>query len=124
MKALLILSACLSLALGAAFDSEAEVVKNDLNLTAVAMFALFVVATLVITYYCSKKTQSAESFFTAGGGISGFQNGLAISGDYMSAAAFLGLSALIFSYGFDALIYPVGWTIAWPVILFLIAEFR
>ncbi|WP_300859922.1 cation/acetate symporter ActP [uncultured Helicobacter sp.] len=122
MKALLILSACLSLALGAAFDSEAEVVKNDLNLTAVAMFALFVGATLVITYYCSKKTQSAESFFTAGGGISGFQNGLAISGDYMSAAAFLGLSALIFSYGFDALIYPVGWTIAWPVILFLIAE--
>ncbi len=108
--------------LAAAFDAEGEVAKSAFNAPAVAMFALFVIATLVITYFCSKKTQSAESFFTAGGNITGFQNGLAISGDYMSAAAFLGLSALIFSYGFDALIYPVGWTIAWPIILFLIAE--
>lgn len=108
--------------LAAAFDSEGEVVKSSINIPAIIMFVLFVCITLIITYYCSKKTHSTESFFTAGGGISGLQNGLAISGDYMSAAAFLGLSALIFSYGFDALVYPVGWTIAWPVILFLIAE--
>ncbi|RDU71339.1 cation/acetate symporter ActP [Helicobacter aurati] len=108
---------------GAAFDSgEQEIVRNELNLTAVILFIAFVLVTLLITYYSNKRTQSAAAFFTAGGGISGFQNGLAISGDYMSAAAFLGLTALIFSYGFDALIYPVGWTIAWPVILFLIAE--
>lgn len=113
---------CGSYVFGAAFDSGGEVEKSSFNLTAVVMFIAFVVSTLVITYFCNKKTQSASAFFTAGGGISGFQNGLAISGDYMSAAAFLGLSALIFSYGFDALIYPVGWTIAWPVILFLIAE--
>jgi len=122
MKILLSILLCCGFCFAAAFDSDGEVTKSSFNLTAVIMFALFVFATLIITYYCSKKTQSAESFFTAGGSISGFQNGLAISGDYMSAAAFLGLSALIFSYGFDALIYPVGWTIAWPIILFLIAE--
>ncbi|ARJ57222.1 cation/acetate symporter ActP [Campylobacter cuniculorum] len=115
---------CINISLyGAALDSTAEAVqKAPLNITAVVMFILFVLATLIITYFANKKTHSTEAFFTAGGGISGFQNGLAIAGDYMSAAAFLGLTALIFSYGFDSLIYPVGWTIAWPVILFLIAE--
>lgn len=124
MKKVFLLAFLINMLFGAAFDSTggAEDSKAPLNIAAVAMFMFFVLVTLVITYYCNKKTHSTEAFFTAGGGIPGFQNGLAIAGDYMSAAAFLGLTALIFSYGFDALIYPVGWTIAWPVILFLIAE--
>lgn len=121
---LLLLLLCSNLAFGAAFDSgDDEIVKNELNITAVILFLAFVLVTLGITYYSNKKNKFSRCILHCwGGGISGFQNGLAISGDYMSAAAFLGLTELIFSYGFDALVYPVGWTIAWPMILFLIAE--
>ena len=96
--------------------------KQPLNMTAIYMFIIFVGATLGITYWASKRTRTAREFYTAGGGITGFQNGLAIAGDYMSAASFLGISGLVFASGFDGLIYSIGWLVGWPVIMFLIAE--
>ncbi len=96
--------------------------KQPLNLEAVAMFGLFVLFTLGITKWAAARNKSAADFYTAGGGITGFQNGLALAGDYMSAASFLGISGLVFASGFDGLIYSVGWLVGWPIILFLIAE--
>jgi len=96
--------------------------KQDLNITAVIMFASFVAATLWITKWAAAKTKSAADFYTAGGGITGFQNGLAIAGDYMSAASFLGISGLVFANGFDGLIFSIGWLVGWPIITFLMAE--
>lgn len=83
---------------------------------------LFVGGTLYITYWASKRTRSRQDYYTAGGRITGFQNGLAIAGDYMSAASFLGISALVYASGYDGLIYSIGFLIGWPIILFLIAE--
>ena len=96
--------------------------KQATNWTAISMFAIFVAATLWITKQAAAKTRSAADFYTAGGGITGFQNGLAIAGDYMSAASFLGISGLVFSSGFDGLIFSIGWLVGWPVITFLMAE--
>ena len=95
--------------------------KQATNWTAIAMFAIFVGATLWITKWASAKTKSAADFYTAGGGISGFKNGLAIAGDFMSAASFLGISAMVFSKGYDGLLYSIGWLVGWPILLFLIA---
>jgi cation/acetate symporter len=99
-----------------------DVVKQSVNLEAIAMFGAFVALTLIITYVSAKRTKSASDFYAAGGGISGSQNGLAIAGDYMSAASFLGISGLVFANGFDGLIYSVGFLVGWPIVLFLIAE--
>jgi len=96
--------------------------KRDLNVPAIAMFFVFVIATLGITYWAAKRTRTAKDFYTAGGGIVGYQNGLAIAGDYMSAASFLGISGLVYLKGFDGLIYSIGFLVGWPIILFLIAE--
>jgi len=96
--------------------------KQSVNAEAITMFAIFVGLTLVITYVSAKRTKSASDFYAAGGGITGFQNGLAMAGDYMSAASFLGISGLVFASGFDGLIYSVGWLVGWPIVLFLIAE--
>ena len=93
-----------------------------LNISAVVMFLLFVGATLGVTYWAAQRTRSAADYYAAGGGITGFQNGLAIAGDYMSAASFLGISGLVFMSGYDGLIYSIGFLIGWPLILFLIAE--
>lgn len=101
---------------------EGEVEKQPVNITAITLFLLFVVSTLMITYWAARKTKSAKDFYAAGGNVTGFQNGLAIAGDYMSAASFLGISALVFASGFDGLIYSIGFLVGWPVILFLIAE--
>jgi cation/acetate symporter len=101
---------------------EGEVTKSDLNISAIVMFLIFVLATLGITYWASQRTKSAKDFYTAGGGITGFQNGLAIAGDYMSAASFLGISGLVYLKGYDGLIYSIGFLVGWPIILFLIAE--
>ena len=101
---------------------EGEVQKQPLNITAIIMFLLFVAGTLGITYWAAKRTKTAKDFYTAGGGITGFQNGLAIAGDYMSAASFLGISALVYKSGYDGLIYSIGFLVGWPVILFLVAE--
>jgi cation/acetate symporter len=96
--------------------------KQPLNVAAIVMFVVFVGFTLCITYWASKRTKSAADYYSAGGKITGFQNGLAIAGDYMSAASFLGISALVFTTGYDGLIYSIGFLVGWPIILFLIAE--
>ncbi len=92
------------------------------NWTAIGMFGIFVIITLFITKWAAARTKSAADFYTAGGGITGFQNGLAIAGDYMSAASFLGISAAVMASGFDGLIYSIGFLVGWPVITFLMAE--
>ncbi len=99
-----------------------QAVQQPTNWTAIGMFAAFVVFTLFITKWAAAKTKSAADFYTAGGGITGFQNGLAIAGDYMSAASFLGISAAVMASGFDGLIYSIGFLVGWPVITFLMAE--
>ena len=96
--------------------------KQAVNWVAIGMFVTFVAFTLCITYWAAKRTASAADFYSAGGGITGFQNGLAIAGDYMSAASFLGISGLVYTSGYDGLIYSVGWLVGWPIVTFLIAE--
>ena len=106
----------------AAGGDVGETAKQATNWTAITMFAVFVLATLWITKWAAAKTKSAADFYTAGGGITGFQNGLAIAGDYMSAASFLGISAAVMATGYDGLIYSIGFLVGWPVITFLMAE--
>jgi cation/acetate symporter len=96
--------------------------KQITNWSAITMFIVFVCFTLGITYWAARRTRSAAQFYTAGGGITGFQNGIAIAGDYMSAASFLGISGLVYTSGYDGLIYSVGFLVGWPVVTFLIAE--
>ena len=107
-------------ALAAALEGEST--RQATNWTAILMFFAFVAATLGITAWAARRTHSRSDFYAAGGGITGFQNGLAIAGDYMSAASFLGISALVFGAGFDGLIYSIGFLVGWPVVTFLIAE--
>ena len=96
--------------------------KQPLNLHAIGMFFAFVLMTLGITYWAAGRSKSASDFYTAGGGISGKQNGLAIAGDFMSAATLLGLTAMIYGQGVDGYIYMVAFFVGWPIILFLMAE--
>ncbi len=96
--------------------------KQATNWVAIGMFGVFVAGTLYITKWAAAKTKSAADFYTAGGGITGFQNGLAIAGDYMSAASFLGISAAVMATGYDGLIYSIGFLVGWPIITFLMAE--
>ena len=92
------------------------------NWTALGMFGVFVLVTLGITAWAARRTKTVSDFYSAGGKVSGFQNGLAIAGDYMSAASFLGISAQIFTDGYDGLIYSIGFLVGWPIIMFLMAE--
>ncbi|HCE28420.1 MAG TPA: cation acetate symporter, partial [Comamonadaceae bacterium] len=113
------------LAAGSAHAAGADVgqvAKQATNWTAIIMFGAFVAGTLWITKWAAAKTKSASDFYTAGGGITGFQNGLAIAGDYMSAASFLGISAAVMATGYDGLIYSIGFLVGWPIITFLMAE--
>lgn len=96
--------------------------KQPLNVHAIGMFFVFVLATLLITWWASRRTRSAADFYSAGGGITGFQNGLAIAGDYMSAATLLGLSSLVFAKGYDGFVYIIGFFVGWPIVTFLMAE--
>ncbi|MFT4098489.1 MAG: cation acetate symporter [Rhodoblastus sp.] len=124
-RKLLSLSAAFTLALATPVLADAvsgAVAKQSTNWHAILMFAAFVLLTLGITYWAASRTKSAAQFYTAGGGITGFQNGLAIAGDYMSAASFLGISGLVYLSGYDGLIYSVGWLVGWPIVTFLIAE--
>jgi cation/acetate symporter len=89
---------------------------------AILIFAAFVILTLGITYWAAQHTRTTKDFYAAGGGVTGFQNGLAIAGDYMSAASFLGISALVFTSGYYGLIYSIGFLVGWPIIMFLMAE--
>ncbi len=93
-----------------------------INWEAIIMFVIFVAITLGITYWAAKRTKSASDFYAAGRGITGLQNGMAIAGDYMSAASFLGIAALVYMNGFYGLIFSVGWLVGWPIILFTVAE--
>ncbi|QSZ41471.1 sodium/solute symporter [Sulfurimonas aquatica] len=111
-----------SIAVFASGTIEGAIEKQPLNMSAIVMFVIFVGATLGITYWAAKRTKSAKDFYTAGGGITGFQNGMAIAGDYMSAASFLGISGLVYLKGYDGLIYSIGFLVGWPIILFMIAE--
>jgi cation/acetate symporter len=117
----LTLAATAGLALAAGADLG-QMQKQSTNWTAISMFAVFVAFTLWVTKWAAAKTRSAADFYTAGGGITGFQNGLAIAGDYMSAASFLGISAAVMVSGFDGLIYSIGFLVGWPVVTFLLAE--
>jgi cation/acetate symporter len=99
-----------------------QTVIGTLNPVAILCFLLFVAGTLGITYWAAKKTKTASQFYAAGGGITGFQNGLALAGDYMSAASFLGIAGLVSTKGYDGLIYSVGWLVGWPIVMFLISE--
>ena len=107
-------------AFAAALEGEAQ--RQPINWVAIAMFVAFVGLTLWITKAAAARTRTASDFYTAGGGITGFQNGLAMAGDYMSAASFLGISAQIFADGYDGLIYSTGFLVGWPILLFLMAE--
>ncbi|RYG72337.1 cation acetate symporter [Lentibacillus lipolyticus] len=90
--------------------------------TVIILFLIIVALTLAITYWASKQTQTTGDFYTAGGELTGFQNGIAISGDYLSAASFLGIAGSIALYGFDGFFYSIGFLIAYLVVLFLVAE--
>jgi cation/acetate symporter len=105
-----------------AADVMQNVEKQPINITAISMFLVFVVTTLGITYWAASKTKSMDDFYNAGGGITGFQNGLALAGDYMSAAALLGVTSMIFFNGFDGVLYSISFFVAWPLLLFLFAE--
>ena len=120
-----LVAALLALAAGAvhaAGGDVGEAAKQATNWIAIIMFTVFVVATLGITKWAAGRTKSAADFYTAGGGITGFQNGLAIAGDYMSAASFLGISAAVMASGYDGLIYSIGFLVGWPILTFLMAE--
>ena len=92
------------------------------NVAAIFFFFLFVSVTLAITYWAARRTRSTEHFYAAGRSVTGLQNGLALAGDYMSAASFLGIAGLVALSGFDGLIYSIGFLVGWPVVMFLIAE--
>jgi cation/acetate symporter len=115
------LAAATLFAAGAARAADAGA-DTSVNWHAVVMFVIFVAITLWITYWAAKRTKTATDFYAAGRGITGLQNGLAIAGDYMSAASFLGIAALVYFNGFYGLIFSVGWLVGWPIILFLVAE--
>jgi cation/acetate symporter len=92
------------------------------NLVAMGFFFLFIASTLAITWWAARRTRTTEQFYAAGRVVSPGQNGIALAGDYMSAASFLGIAGLVSTTGFDGLIYSTGWLVGWPVVLFLIAE--
>ncbi len=101
---------------------EGAMEQQPTNWHAIIMFCIFVAMTMGITYWASSRTKSTADFYTAGGGITGFQNGLAIAGDYMSAATLLGLTAMVYTQGYDGYIYMLAFFAGWPIILFLMAE--
>jgi cation/acetate symporter len=118
------LAGALSLGAGAAFAAgpiEAGTIQPT-NWNAIIIFLAFVVVTLGITYWAAQHTRTTKDFYAAGGGITGLQNGLAIAGDYMSAASFLGITALVYTGGYYGLIYSIGFLVGWPFIMFLMAE--
>ncbi|TGM96986.1 sodium:solute symporter family transporter [Leptospira yasudae] len=92
------------------------------NFLSILFFFLFVAFTLGVTYWAAKKTKTSSEFYAAGRSITGFQNGLALSGDFMSAASFLGISGMVALKGYDGMLYAVGWLVGWPALLFLVAE--
>ncbi len=107
--------------LAATAPAKAAPVAKQSN-TALFMFLAFVAATLVITYFSARKSSGSSAYFAAGRRITGWQNGLAVAGDYMSAASFLGISGMIAFYGYDGFMYSVGWLVAYLTVLIIVAE--
>ena len=103
-------------------SSIAPAATGGPSMPAIVMFLIFIAGTMGITWWAARKTQSTSDFYTAGGGISGFQNGLAIAGDYLSAASFLGIAGMVYVSGFDGMVYAIGFMFGWPTVMFLIAE--
>jgi len=122
LKALL--TAALLIGMGASLGAFADAAGalDGVNKKAIGMFFVFVVISLGITWWAAGRTKSTSDFYTAGGQISGFQNGLAITGDWCSSAALMGIAALIYTTGFDGLIYSVVPFGAWPLMMFLLAD--
>jgi cation/acetate symporter len=102
--------------------NTASTIIGQRNNLAIAFFFIFVFVTLCITYWAAKKTKTSSEFYAADRSISGFQNGLALAGDFMSAASFLGIAGYVATGGYDGLIYSVGYLVGWPIVMFLIAE--
>lgn len=100
----------------------AQTMIGQANPTAIMFFVVFVISTLGITYWAAKRTRTTKDFYAAGRSVTGLQNGLALAGDYMSAASFLGIAGLVSTRGYDGLIYSVGWLVGWPIVMFLISE--
>ncbi len=117
-----VLLACVVPSLAVADALTEHTVKQPTNWTAIGMFVVFVILTLAITKWAADRARSRSQFYSAGGDITGLQNGLAIAGDFMSAASFLGISGLVYLSGYDGLIYSVGFLVGWPIVTFLIAE--
>ncbi len=101
---------------------EGVAAKQPLNITAIAIFFVFVLVTLGITYWAARRSKTEEDFLAAGGSITGFQNGLAVAGDYMSAATLLGITSLVYARGFDGFLFAISFFIGWPILLFMMAE--
>ena len=115
----------LNSALLAAAPVSAEAAKHGLGKigpTAIIFFLVFILLSLGITYWAARRTRTTSDFFVAGGGITAWQNGFALAGDFMSAASFLGIAGLVAKSGFDGLMYSTGFLVGWPLVLFLIAE--
>jgi cation/acetate symporter len=119
-----LLTGALLIGMGASLGAFANAAgaMAGVNLNAIGMFFVFVIISLGITWWAAGRTKSTSDFYTAGGQISGFQNGLAITGDWCSSAALMGIAALIYSTGFDGLIYSVVPFGAWPLMMFLLAD--
>jgi cation/acetate symporter len=92
------------------------------NPSAIAFFLIIVALTLAVTYWAARRTRSTQEFYAAGRSINPLQNGLALGGDYMSAASFLGIAGLVALRGYDGMIYATGWLVGWPALMFLLAE--
>ena len=92
------------------------------TLAAIVSFLVIVAFTLAVTYWAARRTRSTSDFYAAGRSVSPLQNGLALAGDYMSAASFLGIAGLVALRGYDGMIYATGWLVGWPALMFLIAE--
>src|SRR5918997_29261 len=95
---------------------------GDPGAVGIVFFFLFIIGALGIAYWAARRTRTTEQFYAAGHNITGIQNGVALAGDYMSAASFLGIAGLVALFGFDGLIYSIGFLVGWPIVLFLIAE--
>lgn len=93
-----------------------------MSIIALSFFVAIVGLTLVVTWWASKRTSSASDFYTAGGGLTGWQNGLAIAGDYLSAASFLGIAGAVALFGFDGFFFSIGYLVAYLVVLYIVAE--
>ncbi len=102
--------------------AQADYKLGERNNTALAFFFVIIVVTLAITYWAAKRTKTSKEFYAAGRSVSALQNGFALSGDYMSAASFLGISGMCALKGYDGMIYATGWLVGWPALMFLIAE--